>query len=324
MRNLHGLMRTCLFLLAPVLVLAPPSLAFAQAYPTKPIKLVVASAAGGPLDIVARAIADKMSVSLKQAVVVESKPGAGGNLAADFVGKAEPDGYTLLLLLSSTLAVNPLIYPNLTFNLKPISIVNSATQMVVVHPSLPVNTLADFVAWAKQHGPVTYGHAGHGTPSHLAMEYFRLVAGFDTQPVPYRGSAPLVSDLIAGQFKAAFGATVGLIPQIESGALRALAISSSDRSALVPNVPTIAESGYPGFDLATDFLLMAPAGTPDDIVSLLARAVREALNSSEVIASFRQQDLRIVGSTPAEAAARINFDTELWADVVKRTGMKAE
>jgi tripartite-type tricarboxylate transporter receptor subunit TctC len=316
--------RLCLVSLAGALILGAPAAALAETYPTKPVKLIVASAPGGPLDIVARAIAEQLTESLKQPVVVETKPGAGGNLAADFVGKAAPDGYTLLLVLSTTLAINPSLYPNLTFNLKPISIVNSATQMMVVHPSLPVKTLADFVGWAKQHGPVTYGHAGHGTPSHLAMEYFRLVAGFDTQPVPYRGSAPLVSDLIAGQFKAAFGATVGLIPQVEAGTLKALAISSSERSPLVPNVPTIAESGYPGFDLATDFLLMAPAGTPDDIVSLLAREVRQALSSPDVIESFRQQDLRIVGSTSAEAADRIKFDTALWADVVKRTGMKAE
>jgi tripartite-type tricarboxylate transporter receptor subunit TctC len=310
---------------AAALVLVAPAAARAEAYPSKPIKLFVASAAGGPLDIVARAVADKLSESLKQPVVVESKAGAGGNLAADIVGKSPPDGYTLLLLLSTTLSVNPALYKNLSFNLKPITIINTATQMMVVHPSVPVNTLSEFVAWAKQNnGPVTYGHAGHGTPSHLVMEYFRLRAGFETMPVPYRGSAPLIGDLLAGQFKAAFGATVGLIPQIKVGALRPLAISSSIRSPLAPEVPTVAESGYPGFNLETAFLLLAPAGTPDEIVTLLERDVRQALKAPDLLDGFRKQDLRPVGSTPAEADAFIKADTELWADVVKRTGMKAE
>jgi tripartite-type tricarboxylate transporter receptor subunit TctC len=311
-------------LLAFILSLSTLAPALADAYPSKPIKLIVASAAGGPLDIVGRAVAEKLSDSLKQPVVSEIKSGAGGNIAADIVGKSPPDGYTLLLVLSTTLTVNPSLYKNLTFNLQPITIINTATQMMVVHPSVPVNTLAEFVAWAKQNGPVTYGHAGHGTPSHLVMEYFRLRAGFDTMPVPYRGSAPLVSDLLAGQFKAAFGATVGLIPQVDAGRLRPLAISSSTRSPLAPDVPTVAESGYPGFNLQTAFILLAPAGTPDEIVTLLERDVREALQAPDLRESFRKQDLRIVGSTPTDAEAFIKADTELWTDVVKRTGMKAE
>jgi tripartite-type tricarboxylate transporter receptor subunit TctC len=311
-------------LLAFVLLLGAAAPALADTYPSKPIKLIVASAAGGPLDIVGRAVAEKLSDRLKQPVVSEIRSGAGGNIAADLVGKSPPDGYTLLLVLSTTLTVNPSLYKGVTFNLRPIAIINTATQLMVVHPSVPVNTLAEFVAWAKQNGPVTYGHAGNGTPSHLVMEYFRLRAGFETLPVPYRGSAPLVSDLLAGQFKAAFGATVGLIPQIAAGRLRPLAISSSTRSALAPDVPTVAESGYPGFNLETGFILLAPAGTPDEIVTLLEREVREALQAPDLRESFRKQDLRIVGSTPAEAEAFIKADTELWADVVKRTGMKAE
>ena len=289
-----------------------------------PIRMIVSSAAGGPLDIVGRAIAEKISASLKQPVVVEARAGAGGNIAADAVSKAAPDGYTLLLLLSTTLTVNPHLYKDLTFNLKPISIVNYSTQTVFVHPSVPAKNLAEFVAWAKKEGPVTYGHAGNGSPSHLAMEYFRLLAGFETVPVPYRGAAPMTADLLSGQYKAAFGSTAGLLPQVAAGKLRALAVSTAKRSPLVPDVPTVAESGYPGFDLTTDFILMAPGGTPDAIVSLLQREVRQAVDAPELKESFRKRDIWVVGSTTAEAAARIKAGFELWADIVKRTGMKGE
>ena len=318
---------TSIALTISIVAAATPNLsatAAAQDYPSKPIRMIVSSAAGGPLDIVGRSIAEKLSESLKQPVVVEARSGAGGNIAADFVGKSAPDGHTLLLVLSTTLTVNPRIYSNLSFNLKPITIINYGTQMMVVHPSVPVSTLSEFVSWAKKEGPVTYGHAGNGSPSHLVMEYFRLRAGFETVPVPYRGSAPLIADLLAGQYKAAFGATVGLIPQINAGKLRPLAISTSDRSPLAPNVPTVAESGYPGFNLTTDFILLAPGQTPDEIVALLEQHVRQALKSPDIQESFRRQDLRIVGSTALEAAGRIKADTELWADVVRRTGMRAE
>ena len=183
-------------LVAGALTLAASNMAVAQSYPTHPIKIIVSSAAGGPLDIVARAVADKLTASLKQPVVVEARSGAGGNIAADLVSKSPPDGYTLLFVLSSTLTVNPHLYKDLNFNLKPVTVVNYSTQTLFVHPSLPVNNLPEFVAWAKKEGPVTYAHGGAGTSSHLVMEYFRLLAGFETVPVPYRGSAALVADFL--------------------------------------------------------------------------------------------------------------------------------
>lgn len=312
------------FAIVAALILPLSGAAMAQTYPTKPIRMIVSSAAGGPLDVVGRSVAEKIAASLKQPVVVEARAGAGGNIAADAVSKAAPDGYTLLLLLSTTLTVNPHLYKDLTFNLKPISIVNYSTQTVFVHPSVPAKNLAEFVAWAKKEGPVTYGHAGNGSPSHLAMEYFRLLAGFETVPVPYRGAAPMTADLLSGQYKAAFGSTAGLLPQVAAGKLRALAVSTAQRSPLAPDLPTIAESGYPGFELTTDFILMAPGGTPDEIVSLLQREVKKAVDTPELKESFRVRDIWVVGSTPAEAAARIKAGFELWADVVKRTGMKSE
>jgi tripartite-type tricarboxylate transporter receptor subunit TctC len=312
-------------LLALIVGCATPfSSAVAQTYPTHPIKIIVSAAAGGPLDVVARAVAEKMSAALKQPVVVEARAGAGGNIAADTVSKAEPDGYTLLFTLSTTLTVNPHLYKGLTFNLKPISVVNYSTQTLFVHPSVPVHNVAEFVAWAKKEGPVSYAHGGIGTSSHLVMEYFRLLAGFDTIGVPYRGAAAMVSDFIAGQVKVSFGSTSGLLPQAREGKLRALAVSTAKRSPLAPDVPTIAESGYPGFELTTDFILMAPGGTADEIVALLEREVRQAIDTPEFRDRFSKQDIWIVASTSAEAASRIKAGFALWADVVQRTGMKGE
>ena len=296
--------------------------AIAQSYPNHPVKIVVSSAAGGPLDIVARAVAEKLTGSLNQPVVVEERTGAGGNIAADYVSGAPPDGYTLLFTLSSTLTVNPHLYDNLTFNLKPITVVNYSTQTLFVHPSLPSENLAEFVAWAKKNGPVTYAHGGIGTSSHLAMEYFRWRAGFVTNPVPYRGAAAMVSDLIAGQVKVSFGSTAGLLPLAKAGKLRALAVSTAQRSPLAPEIPTVAESNYPGFEVTTDFVLMAPGGTPDDIINLLQGEIYRAIDTPEFKDRFSKQDIWIVGSTPAETAARIAAANDVWSKVVQQTGMK--
>jgi tripartite-type tricarboxylate transporter receptor subunit TctC len=311
-------------LIAGCLTLISSQMAAAQSYPTHPVRIIVSSAAGGPLDVVCRAVAEKLTASLKQPVVVEARSGAGGNIAADFVSKSAPDGYTLLFTLSSTLTVNPHLYKDLTFNLKPITVVNYSTQTLFVHPSVPANNVAEFVAWAKKEGPVSYAHGGTGTSSHLVMEYFRLLAGFETVPVPYRGAAAMVADFVAGQIKVAFGSTSGLLPQAKAGKLRALAVSTSKRSPLAPDVPTIAESGYPGFELTTDFVLLAPGGTPDEIVALLEREVRQAITTGEFRDRFSKQDIWIVASTPAETAARIKAGLDLWADVIVRTGMKGE
>ena len=233
-------------LLAGVLALAAPDMAVAQSYPTHPIRIIVSSAAGGPLDIVARAVAEKLTASLKQPVVVEARSGAGGNIAADFVSKSPPDGYTLLFMLSSTLTVNPHLYKDLTFNLKPITVVNYSTQTLFVHPSLPVNNVAEFVAWAKKEGPVTYAHGGNGTSSHLVMEYFRLLAGFETVPVPYRGAAAMVADFLAGQFKVVVRLDVRpAAARRRRQAPGARGLDGASARRLLPDVPTVAESAIP-------------------------------------------------------------------------------
>ncbi len=316
-------MKRIIGLLASVLMFSgTPHDVVAQTFPTQPIRLTVPAAPGGPLDIVARTISERLSPRLGQPVIVENRGGAGGNIGASYVSKTPSDGHNLLLTLGNTLTVNPSLYSGLQFDLKPISIVTSATQLLVVHPSTPVQTLDEFVVWARKNEPIAYGHSGNGSPAHLVMEYFRLKAGFKTTPVPYGGSAPLVNDLLTGQFKVAFGATVGLAPHVTAGTLKALAISSVSRSAILPEVPTVAESGFPGFRLENDFILLAQGQTPDSIIAVLERAVRIELNNPNMKAAFAKQDIRVVASTSEEARKRIESDKSLWMDVIRETGMR--
>jgi tripartite-type tricarboxylate transporter receptor subunit TctC len=299
----------------------------ADTYPSRPIKLVVPFPAGGPLDFVGRIVTEKMAVRLKQPFVIENKSGAAGNLGTETVAKAAPDGYTLLLVLGSTLSVNPWLYKKLAFDpqtdLHPISILTSNSQMLVVHPSIPVSSVADFVTFGKRE-PVVYAHAGHGSPGHLAMEYFRLTAGFQSTPVPYRGNAPLVTDLVAGQIKFGFVASAGVIQHVRAGRLKGIAISAPQRSHLAPDVPTVAEAGYPDFKVETTFVLLAPAGISEPIAELLEREVRAALQAPDIREKFRAQDIGSVGSTGAEAKARIKADSELWRGVVKAANMQVD
>jgi tripartite-type tricarboxylate transporter receptor subunit TctC len=314
-------------LVAVAAMLASVAPAPAQSYPTRPVKVVVPFAAGGPLDLVGRAVFEKLSASLKQPFVLENRTGAGGNIGTDAVAKASPDGYTLLFVLSGTLTANPALYRKLPFNvekdLRPISMLVASTQMLVVHPSVPVNTLAEFVAYAKKQ-PLAYAHAGPGSGGHLAMEYFRTMAGFETVQVPYRGNAPLVVDLVAGQVKAGFVSTAGVIQHVRDGKLKGLAISAAARSALAPDVPTTAEAGYPDFKLGTYFVLLAPAGTPDTIAEQLERAVRAVLASPDLKEKFRPQDIEVVGSDAAAARAFLREDSALWARIARDANLRVD
>ena len=314
-------------LVALVALIAGIAPVLAQSYPTRPVRVVVPFAAGGPLDLVGRAVFEKLSASLKQPFVMENRTGAGGNIGTEAVAKAAPDGYTLLFVLSGTLTANPAIYRKLPFNvekdLRPISLLAASTQMLVVHPSLPVNSLAEFVAYARKQ-PVTYAHAGSGSGGHLAMEYFRTMAGFETVQVPYRGNAPLVIDLVAGQVKAGFVSTAGVIQHVRDGKLKGLAISAPARSPLAPDVPTTAEAGYPDFKLATYFVLLGPAGLPDAIAERLEREAAAVLKSSDLKDKFRPQDIEIVASSAADARAFLRADTALWARIAKDANLRAD
>jgi tripartite-type tricarboxylate transporter receptor subunit TctC len=258
---------------------------------------------------------------------MENRAGAGGNLGTDAAAKAAPDGYTLLMTLSTALTANPSLYKKLPFeplkDFRPLSIMANSSQMMVVHPSVPALTLGEFVAYAKRE-PLTYAHAGPGSGGHLAMEYFRTVAGFETVQVPYRGNAPLVIDLVAGQVKAGFVATTGVIHHVRAGKLKGLAISADKRAPLAPDVPTMAEAGYPDFKIDSYFVLLAPAGVPDAIAGRLEREVQLALKHADVQERFRAQDLEAVGSSGVEARARLQADTELWARIVKLAKMQVD
>jgi tripartite-type tricarboxylate transporter receptor subunit TctC len=305
-------------------IVATAGTASAQSYPQRPVKIIVDRPAGVPHDLVTRAMADKLSASLKQTFVVDNRTGAGGNLAAEFVARSIPDGYTLLVALDTTLTVNPTLYKGLPFDpqadLRPLSIMAKGSTMLVVHPSIPVNSVAEFVAYARNN-PITYAHGGNGSPGHLGMEYFRMQAGFPAIPVPYRGNAQLVTDLVAGQIKFGFVGASFLFDHVRAGRLKGLAISAVKRSAMAPDVPTIAEAGYPDFKAEVYYAILAPAGIPEPVPALLEREVQKALKSPDLQERFRPQDITIVASTGAEAKARIEADTKLWAKVIKDTGM---
>ena len=249
---------------------------FAQTYPSRPVKLVVPFPGGGPLDFTARLLAEKLAAAMKQAFVVENRPGASGNLGTEAVAKVAPDGYTLLFVLETPLTVSPSLYPKLAFDpsrdFTPIATAARFSLTLVVHPSVPVNSLAEFVAYAKarKEQPLIYGSGGgRGDPGHLTMEYFRMRAGFEGVHVPYKGNSQVVMNLVGGQIHAGFLATPGVLPHIQDGRLKALAISSAQRAPLAPDIPTVAESGYPGFEVGFYQVMLAPAGLPEPIRATL-------------------------------------------------------
>ena len=304
---------------------AAPGLA--QTFPERPIKIIIAGIPGTTFDLVARAIGDKLSPVLRQPVLIESRPGAAGNLGAEFVAKVPADGYTLLMALGTVFTINPSLYRKPPFDpltdFRYIAITSATSTTLVVHPSVPVNSVAEFVAYAKKE-PVSYAHGGNGTPGHLCMEYFALLAGFKATPVPYRGNPQLVTDLVAGQIKFGFVATSGVAQHVREGRLKGLAVSTRKRSPLAPNLPTLGEAGYPEFEFDTYHVLAAPAGVPEPIAVPLEREVLRALALSDVQEKLRVQDILVVPTPGVEAKARIASDFQKWAKVVNATGMRVE
>jgi tripartite-type tricarboxylate transporter receptor subunit TctC len=303
------------------------SSASAQSYPQRPVKIVVAFLPGTGIDLVARTIADKMSAMLKQTFIVENRPGAAGNLGTEAVARSMPDGHTLLAALNTTFTVNPSLYKKLPFDpnadFRYISTVGTVTTMLVVHSSVPVNSVAEFVAYAKK-DPISYAHAGPGSGGHLSMEYFGLLAGFQTMPVPYRGNTQLAADLAAGQIKFGFVATPGVVQHVRAGRLKGLAVSGRTRSPLAPELPTIAEAGYPNFEYEGYYVLAAPAGIPDSVAALLEREVQQVLAPPDLQEKFRAQDILIERVGSVDTKARIEADAQLWAKIVKAAGMHVD
>jgi tripartite-type tricarboxylate transporter receptor subunit TctC len=316
--------KRAVFLLAACL-LALPAQAQSQSYPAKPVRVIVTTVPG-PLDTFARMIVDKIAVSLKQPFIIENRPGAGGNIGAELVARSPADGYTLLFAIDTTFTVNPAVYKTLPFDpakdFATISVPVTYGQLLAVHPAVPAKSVAELVALAKQK-KLTYASGGNGSPSHLSSAYFLSTAGIDMTHIPYKGTGQSVIDVVAGQVDTIFAVVTGVLPQVKGGKLRALAISSAKRSALAPDVPTIAESGYPGFDVSFAYALMAPAGTPEEIVQLLSREVQHAMAQPDVQEKNRTFDYVGTGLDPRQSAAWLKENRERWAGVVQRTGIAA-
>ena len=296
--------------------------ASAQAWPARPLRLVVPFSAGaGILDIMARILSQHLSPKLGQQVVVDNKPGAGGNVGAEIVAKAAPDGYTFLIA-GPALAVSPYLYAHLDFDplndFAGVTMVNSAPLLLVVHPSLPVKSVAELIAYAKGHpGKLNFGSGGVGATPYLAAELLKSMAGFDAVHVPYKGGAPALADLVAGQLSFMIENVPGTLPFVKDGKLRALAITSRERSPLVPDLPTMIEAGVPGFELTGWLGLFAPAGTPRPIVERLYAEMAKVIAVPEVRERLPGLGYEPVGSTPEEFAARYKADLALYARVIR-------
>jgi tripartite-type tricarboxylate transporter receptor subunit TctC len=306
------------------LLLAAASTAFAQGYPNKPIRLIVPYVAGGGVDVVGRSIAQELSKRLGQPVIVENKAGAGSNLGADSVAKSPPDGYTLLLA-SPAQAINMSLYRTLPYNtqrdLVPIGAIGAVPSILIVTPDLPVKTVADVVALAKSKpGTLNYGSGGNGTSEHLAAEMFIAMAGIKVTHVPYKGGAAAMTDVMGGQVQLMWSNLLGAMPNIKSGKLKPVALADSARSPAVPDVPTFAESGYPEFLVSVWYGIMAPAGTPREIVAQLNRELNASLAEAAMKERLDGMGGRSMPGTPEQFSAFIDAEIKRWAQAVKASG----
>jgi tripartite-type tricarboxylate transporter receptor subunit TctC len=324
--NLLAALFVALFAALAVLPATQPASA-QSAYPNRPVKILVGFTPGTAPDLAARILADRFAEVWGSPFVVENVPGAGSNIATAQVAKATADGYTLLMGGNSSLVINPSLYETLPFDpvkdFAPISQVFVAANVLAVPPALPVKSVQDLVALAKASpGKLSYGHAGVGTSQHLAAELFKHMAHLEIASVPYRGTTALMPDLLAGRIAMSFANIVNVVPLARQGKLRALAITSIKRSALAPELPTMAESGYPGFEAVPWFGLVAPAGTPRDIIDKLHAETVKTLAMPEVRKKFDELGIEPVGNTPAEFAAVIRKEIPEWAKVIKDAGIK--
>jgi tripartite-type tricarboxylate transporter receptor subunit TctC len=297
-------------------------------YPEQPVRILVGFPPGVAPDITARLLADKFTEAWGKAVVVENVSGAGSNIATDRVAKAAPDGYTLLMGGNSALIMSASLYDKLPYDpvkdFVPITQVFIAANLLVVHPDVPAKTLPELVALARtQPGKLTYGHAGVGTSQHLGGELLKYMAHVDIQPVAYRGTTAVLPDLLAGRLTMSFANIANALPLVREGKLRVFAVSSRERSAAAPDIPTMAQSGYPGFDAVPWFGLVAPAGTPPAIVDKVYRETVRVLARPDVRTSLGTLGLDLVGNSPAEFGALIKAEIPQWAAVIKGAGIKA-
>jgi tripartite-type tricarboxylate transporter receptor subunit TctC len=316
-----------LWLLVTILCLGLPAMAPAQEWPAKPIRVVINFPPGGPSEILIRLVGDRLQPVLGQPLVVENRPGASGNIGGDAVAKAAADGYTFGSTPDTLYTVNPLVYRNMPFDpwtdLAPVVLLGRFSQMMVCHPSVQAATLRDLVELAKQR-QMAYASGGAGVPGHLASELLLSLTGATMLHVPYKGPAPATADVIGGQVPCGFLATPTVLPHVKSGKLRALAVSTRERSPLAPDVPTAEEAGVPGFDAPFYLVLTAPKGTPSAIIGRMNAEVAKALADAEVKRRAGALDIVTLGGAPEEARATLEATAKKWAPVVKRIGLKLD
>ena len=315
-------------ILAVLCMLAAP-LALAQAWPAKPIRLMVPFPPGGSTDIVARIVAQKLSARLGQPIVIENRGGAGGTIGTALMAKSAADGYNLTVASTSTHVVAPSVYAKLDYDpvkdFAPVSLMAVSPYLLVVTPSLPATTLKELVALAKkQPGRLNYASAGIGSTTHLAMEMLKLASGTYMLHIPYNGNGPAGTALIGGQVEILFGSLPALLPHAKSGRARALAVGTPKRSPSLPDVPTVAESGYPGFDASLWLAIMAPAGTPQPILDRLQKEIVSIVGAAETREALDKAGAEPITSTPAELAAMIRDGVPKYANIVKTAGVKPE
>jgi tripartite-type tricarboxylate transporter receptor subunit TctC len=310
-----------------ILWIASP--AGAQDYPTRPVTLIVPYTAGGGNDAMARIVADKMSAVLGQPIVIENRGGAGGSIATRQVAHAEPDGYTLGLGGTGTLAIDPTLYPNVGYDPRkdfaPVGLIATSALVVLVNPAVPAKTIPELIGLAKREpGKLDFASAGVGSGIHLGAELFAYMAGIKLTHIPYKGSAPALTDLIGGHVAIYFSSLPPAIGLVNAGKVRALAVTGPQRSTIFPDLPTVAESGLPGYAAVLHYGIVAPAGTPKPVIARLAAALRAAIASPETRQRIAADGAEVMGMTPDEYAADIDREEAKWSDVVRRSGAKAE
>jgi tripartite-type tricarboxylate transporter receptor subunit TctC len=319
-----------LALLAALVCVAAPLGAVAQAFPSKPIRIVVPFTPGGSNDVLARAIGEKLSAALGQPVVVDNKPGASGNIGSDTVAKAAPDGYTLLIAANNILSMNPALFDKMPFDsvkdFEPVTLLGVVPVVLAVNPeAAKASSVKELIALAKaKPGAMRYASSGKGSPQHLSAELFKSMTGTDIVHIPYKGAAPAVTDLVGGHVQMQFGAINSLLPHIKSGRLRALGVASTERVPALPDVPTIAEAGVPGYESDIWIGIVAPAKTPASIVNLLNAEIKKALAAPDVRQKLAEQGIEPKTSTPAVFAKLITDDLKRWSRVVKDAGIQPE
>jgi tripartite-type tricarboxylate transporter receptor subunit TctC len=309
--------------------LVAPGLARAQAWPDKPLRLVIPFPAGGSTDIVGRLVGERLARSLGQPVVIDNRAGAGGTTGSDLVAKAPADGHTILMGTSSTHAIASSLYAKMPYDaahdFMPITLLGTATILLVVHPDLPVRSVRELIAHLKaQPNAVSYGSTGNGSVSHLTAEHFKAMAGVEMQHVPYKGDSPMTMDLVAGRVGVAFGTAVAFLPYVQSGKLRALAVTNAQPSPVAPGLPTVDASGLPGFQALQWFGLLAPANTPRDVVARVNAEVGQVLRQPDVRERLQGLGMEVSGDGPDAFAEFMRAETRKWAGIVRASGAKVE